>query len=64
MVKPIVDQELCIGCGACVDLCPEVFELQNEKSIVIGPDKCDTCDCAEAVTSCPVDAIELVENKD
>ncbi len=29
-----VDQELCIGCGACESTCPEVFELVDEKSSV------------------------------
>ena len=63
MKKPIVDHELCIGCEACADICPEVFEIRDEKSWVIGPDKCDTCDCEEAIDSCPVDAIELVEDE-
>jgi len=59
MNKPIVDRELCIGCGACVEICPDVFEMRDEKSWVIGPDKCDSCDCGEAVASCPVDAIAM-----
>jgi len=46
MKKPIVDYETCIGCGSCVELCPAVFELRSdEKAWVIGPDKCDTCNC-------------------
>ncbi|WP_028582071.1 ferredoxin [Desulfogranum japonicum] len=62
MAKPVVDQELCIGCEICVDLCPEVFEIQDGKSYVIGPDKCSSCDCQEAVDSCPTSAIELEED--
>jgi ferredoxin len=59
MKTPVVDQETCIGCGACVDLCPEVFELKDDKAWVIGPEKCDACSCQEAAESCPVDAISL-----
>lgn len=63
MIIPTVDSELCIGCGVCEELCPDVFEVVDEQSIVIGPENCDSCDCEEAVVSCPVDAIELIEKK-
>lgn len=61
MKTPTVDHELCIGCGICADLCPKVFEIRDEKSWVIDPDNCSTCDCQEAVDSCPVEAIEFEE---
>jgi len=54
---PLVDEETCIGCGNCAKICPKVFELVNEKSQVIGPDKCDTCNCEEAIEDCPVQTI-------
>jgi ferredoxin len=59
MKTPIVDEETCVGCGACADLCPEVFELRDDKAWVIGAEKCETCNCQEAADSCPVDAISL-----
>lgn len=30
MKKLVVDQDKCIGCGACVALAPEVFELRDD----------------------------------
>jgi ferredoxin len=51
MVK--VDKNKCIGCGACVAICPEGFEMKNGKSIV----KKDMPCSIDAIDSCPVDAI-------
>ena len=59
MAAPVVDAELCIGCGSCVELCPEVFELRDDKAWVIGPEKCNTCDCQSAADTCPVEAIKF-----
>ncbi len=60
--KIIVDQELCIGCGACVNLCPEIFELTNDgKSKVIIEKVCGKCDYEAAMNSCPVGAIKVAE---
>jgi ferredoxin len=59
MATPKVDMELCIGCGLCTELCPKVFELRDDKAWVVNPNGCDTCDCRQAVDSCPVTAIAL-----
>ena len=59
MATPKVDMDLCIGCGLCSELCPKVFELRDDKAWVINPNACDTCDCQQAVDSCPVVAISL-----
>ena len=60
---PVVDEELCIGCGNCEEICPSVFQLMDDKSTVIDPDGCDYADCCEAAEeNCPVEAITL--NKD
>jgi len=61
MKIPVVDQDTCIGCGACSEECPEVFELKDEKAYVLNPDKCSTCSCQEAIDICPVTAISWSE---
>ncbi len=59
MAKPVVNEDLCEGCATCEEMCPEVFKVENEKAQVIGPDKCNTCNCQEAADTCPTQAITI-----
>ena len=56
-----VDHDLCIGCGTCIDLCPEVFEWAEEDEKARAADSEVPAEleelCQEAVESCPTDAI-------
>ena len=54
-----VDQDLCIGCGACKATCPEVFELVDDKSQVkLDPVPEELQSTAlSAEEGCPVQAI-------
>ncbi|MCK5511411.1 MAG: ferredoxin [Thermodesulfovibrionia bacterium] len=57
---PVVDEDICIGCGNCMEICSAVFQLQDEKSHVIDPDACEFVGCCEAAAeNCPVEAITL-----
>jgi ferredoxin len=60
-MKAIVDQEECIGCGACAGTCPEVFRLgENGKSEVYGEILPKYEDAVKtAVDGCPVGAISI-----
>ncbi|MDD5464349.1 MAG: ferredoxin [Candidatus Moranbacteria bacterium] len=60
MTKPVVNEDLCIGCGTCESLCPTAFKMENGKSHVI-VEECGDCDCQETVDSCPVNAISIEE---
>ncbi len=62
MKTPIVDFDLCEGCGSCEAVCPEVFQVKDDgKAWVIGVDKCGSCDCQEAADICPTQAITFSE---
>ncbi|HKM17939.1 MAG: ferredoxin [Firmicutes bacterium] len=61
MANPHVDHDLCIGCGLCAEICPDVFYMNDDNlaEVVDGAD-CDAAGCCqEAADSCPVDAISL-----
>ncbi len=61
--RVVVDQEVCIGCGTCAGLCPDIFELDEAegKSHVIMPEGGDEECINEAIESCPVSAISWQE---
>ncbi len=57
-----VDKELCIGCGVCVQSCPEVFEFDDDgKAEVVDDGECNGCDCEDVTDSCPTEAIIIEE---
>ena len=54
--KISVKKETCIGCGACVSICSEVFEMGDDNKSHVKAQKNLPC-VKEAIESCPVDAI-------
>lgn len=60
MPKVKVNEDLCIGCGTCEAICPNVFKMDAEKgkSTVIA-EECGDCNCQETIDSCPVNAISF-----
>ena len=58
-MKITIDKEKCIGCGACVSICPESFEMSGDKAIVKKKTiKKATCE-QDAADSCPTAAIKI-----
>lgn len=61
-MKAFVDRDSCIGCEACVGICPEVFSMDDEGiSVAIdGEIAADLLESAEeAMECCPVSAITV-----
>ncbi len=57
-----VNQDYCIGCGVCANICPKIFYLENKKAharneIIVGPmaEK-----VSKAAKTCPANAINYV----
>jgi ferredoxin len=46
----IVDQDTCIGCGTCEEICPAVFHVDETigKAEVIDAEACEFVGCCEA----------------
>lgn len=61
-MKLKVNEEACIGCGACVSIDSDHFAFNdNGLSSVISEENLDTESVAQAVESCPTNAISLDE---
>ena len=58
MVK--IDENRCVGCGICVNICPQGFKMVNRKAII--EDENASC-ITEAANNCPQGAIIFEENK-
>ncbi len=62
-MRAYVDQDACVGCGVCIDICPEVFQWEDDKAVAYtNPIPKEMQDvCREAADSCPSEAISLEE---
>lgn len=67
-IKVVHRKDNCIGCGACVAVCPEYWEMQGDKSHLKGAKKEGNNEILEvkevgcnkdAADSCPVECIEI-----
>lgn len=63
-MKATVDRDLCIGCGLCAEMCPEVFEMGDDMIAAVIVDVVPAGSeekASDAATACPVEAISLTD---
>jgi len=63
MVEILIDTYLCSGCATCVELCPEVFRLDEilQKVELTGTSPDITDAVYQAAAFCPEKCITIVE---
>jgi len=53
-----LDQDTCIGCGICPQVCPHlILEMQGSKARISNRDEC--MECGACALNCPVKAIRV-----
>jgi ferredoxin len=62
-LKVTLDDEECIGCQSCIELCPDVFGFddETEKAYVYEQYSEDEECIEDAAAACPVDCIDVEE---
>jgi ferredoxin len=62
-MKVRVDEEACVGDETCVEICPEIFEMQGDVAVTKMEEVPEELEgsCKEAAGSCPVEAILIEE---
>ena len=61
MSFPVINTQLCNGCQACVDICPDgVYEMRDGKAVVIAAEDCSGCEACIPV--CLVDCIVMQDD--
>ena len=58
VAKIEINQEKCMGCGICVNVCPHaVISIDEGKAFLSNKDRCIECGACD--NNCPVNAIEV-----
>ena len=57
-----VDKSICVGCGACVQVCPyDAIKIDKDGKSIIDQKKCKKCGLCKEI--CPMNAIQEINLK-
>jgi MinD superfamily P-loop ATPase len=56
-MMPVINFELCTGCGNCADVCPPAALSLCDRTIQLDEGLCE--ECGFCVPQCPAKAIEI-----
>ena len=62
-MKTSVNKEMCIGCGTCVSMCPEIFEMGDDNKAYAKEGVESKCNLKDIAAACPVSAINIEKQK-
>ena len=56
-----VDADICIGCGLCVNMAPEVFQMEEDKAVAVSDVVAEGQEevAKKMAEDCPVNAINV-----
>ena len=63
MYRITIDRSLCSGFGACAELAPEIFEVDDGGLVSLRLGTSDDDAVLDAAASCPMAAISIAEVK-
>lgn len=63
MYTIVIDRSLCSGFGACADLAPEIFEVDDEGLVSLRVGTSSDPAVLEAASSCPMAAISVADEE-
>jgi ferredoxin len=61
MYQIVIDRSLCSGFGACAELAPDVFEVDDGGLVSLRVGTSDDAAVLDAADACPMGAISVVE---
>ena len=54
-----IDQDECLGCESCVEICPAAFEMNDDGKAVVLDESCQEACVQEAAEACPAECIKV-----